>query len=380
MQKNNFKVGIIGFGFIGKVHALGYWSLPYAYNNPPVSARVTALLRTSTGRDEELLHQIGNPYVTDSIEDFANQDLDLIDICTPNALHLVEIGVMLQKKVPLYCEKPLGLNLAHARTILKLAEKAGVLTHTAFMMRYYPAVRQAKAILAAGRLGEIFHFRAQYFHSSYTDPNKPTSWRLRNNMAGGGAMADLGVHGIDLLLYLLGDAAWVQGRFRTLIKQRPLSKGSSESTQVDVDDWGICLLGMKNGAIGSLEASRMGGGASDNPKIEIFGSQGSLIIDLNTPLQVAFFDEKQKQIHFGTFDFPTPEGERPIPEIWPSGKTTLGSFQDAHTASIYDFLLNINEKKDSAINFKTAVYAQEILEAAYLSNSRNGQTISLPLD
>jgi len=379
MQKKIFKVGIIGFGFIGKVHALGYWSLPYSYNNPSISAQVTALLRTSTGRDEELIQQIGNPFVTDSIEEFAAQDLDLIDICTPNSLHLVEIGIMLQKKIPLYCEKPLGLNLAHARKIQKMAEAADVYTHTAFMMRYYPALRQAKAILAAGKLGDIFHFRAQYFHSSYTDPNRPISWRLQKRMAGGGAMADLGVHIMDLTRYLLGEAAWVQGQFRTFIKQRPLSKGSSKTGQVDVDDWGICILGMKNGATGSIEASRMGGGASDNPRIEIFGSLGSLTIDLNTPLQVLFFDEKTKQIHLGSPDFPTPEGERPIKDIWPSGKTSLGSFQDAHTASIYDFLLNINEKKDSPINFKAAVQAQEILEAAFISSTRNGETIPLPL-
>jgi predicted dehydrogenase len=379
MQKKTFKVGIIGFGFIGKVHALGYWSIPYVYDNPPVQAQVTALLRTSTGRDTELIEQLGSPLVTDSMEEFTAQDLDLVDICTPNSLHLEEVQAVIKKKPHLYCEKPLGIDLAQARKIQKMAEEAGVFTHTALMMRYYPAVRQAKAALASGALGEIYHFRAQYFHSSYMDPNRPTSWRLQQKMSGGGAMADLGIHGIDMIRYLLGDAAWVQGRFRTLIKKRPITKGSLETVPVDVDDWGICLIGMKNGSIGSLESSRMGGGASEEPRLEIFGSKGSLIIDLHDSMHVQYYNQKKNQVQTGGFDFPTPDGERPIAEIWPPGKKSNGPFKDAHTAGIYDFLLNINEKKNSPVNFKVAVQAQEILEAAYLSSARDGQAVFLPL-
>lgn len=379
MGNQGFKVGIIGFGFIGQAHAMGYWSIPYLYNHPAVTAQVAALLRTSTGRDEQLIERLGSPFVTDSIEAFKAQNLDLVDVCTPNALHREEIRAVSEMRVPIYCEKPLGLNLNDAREIQRLAKDAGVLTHTAFMMRYYPAVRQAKAILEKGGLGEIYHFRAQYFHSSYMDPQRPTSWRLQKEMSGGGAMTDLGIHIMDMIQYLLGDVAWVQARAQTLIKQRPSSKGSSRKVAVDVDDWGICLLGMKNGGYGSLESSRMGSGASEEAKVEIFGSQGSITIDLRNPLQAQYYDAQKNQMTFGKLNFSTPEGERPTGDLWPSAKSSLGYFKDAHTASIYDFLLNIHENKESPINFKIAVQAQEILEAFYLSSTQDGQIIHLPI-
>ena len=139
----------------------------------------------------------------------------------------------------------LGLNLDQARESTLAAKSAGVLTHTAFTMRYVPAVQQAKAILAAGALGEIYNFRIHYFHNSYMDPLRPMSWRLKKETSGGGSLADLGIHMIDMVGYLLGDVDWVKCQTRTFITQRPLAAGSSQMADVDVDDWALCTLGLK---------------------------------------------------------------------------------------------------------------------------------------
>ena len=248
------------------------------------------------------------------------------------------------------------------------------------MMRYYPAVRQAKSILSAGAIGEITNFRAHLFHNSYIDPQRPTSWRLRHADSGGGAMADLGIHIMDLIRYLLGEACWVQCRTRTFIPQRPASSDSTDMVAVDVDDWGICLLGLENGAQGVVETTRMSGGMGDSTRIEIFGSRGSLDMDLENPLRVRFYDQSSQRVMIGEQDFPAPPEERPISQLWPAAKTSLGFFRDAHITCIYDFLLNIQESKPSMANFDSALRSQEILEAAYLSASREGQTIRLPLD
>ena len=252
----------------------------------------------------------------------------------------------IKRKVHLYIEKPLGLNLVHARKIAAAARNAGILSHTAFMMRYFPGVQQAKAVIASGALGEIYNFRAQYFHNSYMDPKRPTSWRLQNALSGGGALADLGVHIIDMMRYLMGEASWVQCRTRTFISQRPDLPGSNRTVPVDVDDWALCTIGLENGAQGCIEVTRLSGGLGNSTRMEVFGSQGSVVFDIDHPLRCAYYDH----------------------------------FVDAHTACIYDFLLRIRAGKPSSLNFDDAVKTQEILEAAYLSASQDSDTIQLPLE
>jgi predicted dehydrogenase len=260
MGNDPVKVGLIGLGFIGKIHAQSYRSIPFCYKNPKTLARVSAVLRTKTGSDQEFLETLGNPLVTTDVNAFYDQDLDMVDICTPNALHMEQAITALNHRVHLYIEKPLGLNLTHAREIAAAVRSAGVLSHTAFMMRFFPGIRQAKAVIASGALGEIYNFRAKYFHNSYMDSQRPTSWRLQHALSGGGALTDLGVHMIDMMRYLLGEASWVQCRTRTFISQRPESPGSSKLVPVDVDDWALCTIGLKNGAQGNIEITRLSGG------------------------------------------------------------------------------------------------------------------------
>jgi len=377
---NHFKVGIVGLGYIGRVHALAYHALPYAYPTPQALAEVKSVLRSKTGTEKELLASLGSPLETDNMELFLRSGQDVVDICSPNNLHWEHVKAAAASKVHIYCEKPLGLNLDHARRITAAAQQAGVHTHTAFMMRYYPAVRQAKAILCSGELGEIFNFRANFFHNSYIDPNRPLSWKARHSTSGGGSLADLGIHMIDLVRYLLGEATWVQCHTRTFITQRPASADSTVMVPVDVDDWGICLVGLENGAQGVIETTRVSGGMGNSTRVEIFASRGSLDMDLENPLNVRYYNQASQQVKIGCQDFPTPPGERPISQFWPTDKRSQGHFRDAHTACIYDMLLNIAENKPSMVDFESSLRSQEILEAAYLSAERNGETIHLPLD
>ena len=379
MAKSHLRVGIIGFGNIGKVHAHCYQSIPHCFTEPKVQAQIVSVLRSGLGRDAEILRSLGSPLETTSMEEFLSQDLDLVDICSPNGFHNEQVKAALDKRVAVYCEKPLGLNLDQARESTQAAKKTGVLTHTAFTMRYVPAVEQAKAILAAGVLGEIFNFRIHYFHNSYMDPARPMSWRLRKATSGGGSLADLGIHMIDMVGYLLGDVSWVKCRTRTFIVQRPVAAGSSQMAPVDVDDWALCMLGLKNQAEGTIEVTRMSGGMGDSCRIEVFGSQGSIEIDYSQSGSVKYYDQRRKQYQLGSQGFPAPTGERPLGEVLPLPKFSLGWFKDTHLGSIFNFLLNIHEHKESSANFDAALKAQEILEAAYLSAGRNTEKINLPL-
>lgn len=379
MTDHTIHVGLVGLGFIGKIHAHAYHAIPYCFNAPPAHAELAAVLRSHIGNQAELLQSLGDPLEFSDPEEFYAQALDMIDICTPNSLHLEQARAAFNKKLNVYCEKPLALNLDQARSMAAEAEKAGVLTHTAFTMRYHPAVQQARAILASGAIGEIYNFRAYLFHNSYMDEQRPISWRLRKESSGGGALADLGIHLMDMVYYLLGEAQWVQGFTRTFIQTRPSSSGKQEMEPVDVDDWGLCVLGLQNGACGSIEATRMSGGVTDTNRLQIFGSRGSLEIDFNHSQYAVYYDLQRKQSMLGDQDFTLPAGDRTLEDIYPPHRLSMGAFIDAHFACIMDFLLCIREKRESPLNFKTALKAQEMLEATYLSAARGGEKINLPV-
>lgn len=379
MADSPLRVGIIGFGYIGKVHAHCYHSLPHCFPETKIQAQIVSVLRSGLGRDAEFLRSLGRPLETTSKEEFLSQKLDLVDICSPNEFHYDQVKAALEKDLAIYCEKPLALNLDQARESALAAKRAGVLTHTAFTMRYVPAVQQAKAILAAGVLGEIYNFRIHYFHNSYMDPLRSMSWRLKKETSGGGALADLGIHMIDMVGHLLGDVEWVKCQTRTLITQRPLAAGSSQMADVDVDDWALCILGLTNKAEGSIEVTRMSGGLGDSCRVEIFGSQGSVEIDFSQSGSVRYYDQRRKQYQLGSEGFALPAGERPLSAVLPQHKHSLGWFKDAHLGSIHDFLLDIIENKQTSASFEAALKAQEILEAAYLSAGKDSEKIFLPL-
>lgn len=374
------RVGLIGLGFIGRIHAQAYHAIPFALQNPQAQARLQAILRRHSGGDKPFLTSLGNPRVLTDAEEFFSQDLDMVDVCTPNHLHFAQVMAALAKGLPVYCEKPLSANFEQARQMADAAECAGLPTHMAFNMRYYPAVQQARAILASGALGEVYNFRAYLFHNSYMDAARPTSWRLQKDVSGGGALADLGVHMLDLLRYLLGEYSWVQCRTRTFIPSRPAAPGSDAMVPVDVDDWALCTLGMQSSATGSLEVTRMSGGVTDTERVQIFASEGSLEIDFNNPLNVIYYDARRQQTLSGARDFPTPADQPRLGDIYPPAKLSMGLFIDSHFACIMDFLTSLRSGRPCPPDFVDGFKAQEILTAAYLSAANAGATVNLPIE
>jgi predicted dehydrogenase len=205
------------------------------------------------------------------------------------------------------------------------------------------------------------------------------SWRLRWAESGGGAFADLGAHMIDLVKYLLGDAARVGAKMRTFITERPAARGSDQMETVDVDDWALCTMELKNGAIGHIEATRMAAGISDEITLQIFCRNGSLHFNASNPHEIRIHNLKSGCWQSGSLPYPDVSGERPIASIYPGAKMSQGRFQDAHMASCYDFLQCVQQNTPSKSDFQSALAVQEILEAAYRSGRSTGEMLDLPL-
>jgi len=372
-----FGLGIIGLGYIGKIHAQACRSIPLCFATPQALGEIRAVLRSHQDGDEALIVSLGSPIVTTNMDMFLDQSIDVVDVCSPNSLHEEQVLKAAEAGKHIYCEKPLGRNLAEVQRMARAAEKAGIQTHSAFVLRYLPAIVQMKNLIEAGAIGEPFHFRGVMYHGSYLDANRPMSWRLRLADSGGGVWLDLGAHMVDLCRYLLGEVDTVQASMRTFISHRPIKAGGTETADVEVDDWCVCQLEMMNGASGSLEVSRVAAGTGEDTKLEVYGSKGALRFEVSKPETTSFFDQNKKQWVQGQMCNSLTVHGRSLEKIWPGGKFSQGMMVNTHMASLYDFFLNIAEGKPSMLSFSEGLINQAVLETAIESHRSNGKKLSV---
>jgi predicted dehydrogenase len=215
-------VAMIGHEFMGRAHSNAWRQLPRFFDLP-----LEPVLSTLCGRDpsraEKAANRLGwNESATDWRQVVARPDIDVIDICTPGESH-AEIAVAAAEagKV-VFCEKPLANTLEDAERMLASVTQAGVIHMLCHNYRRAPAICLAKALIDAGQIGEIRHFRGVYLQDWIVDPTFPRVWRLEKAKAGSGALGDIASHSLDLARHLVGEISAVSGLLKTFIDERPL--------------------------------------------------------------------------------------------------------------------------------------------------------------
>lgn len=357
---------MIGYGGIGRVHAMAYRMLPFHYGLPADSIQIVGVATTRPESAAAAAREIGcDDHTADYRELLARDDIDLIDCTTPNSTHEEIVIAAANAGKHIYCEKPLAMDAAQARQMVAAAQAAGVKTQMTFNFRFIPALIRARQLIDEGFLGRIFSYRGRYYRASYIDPNKPMSWRLRKAVSGGGALFDLGSHILDVVYYLLGEFDSVQAMVDTLIKERPATKGSSEMTPVDVDDIAFLHTRMTNGALGVVEISRMGTGVTNDLIIEIYGDQGALRFDLNDPQWLQVYDVRDSGAPLGGMrgmrkleTVQRYEGQR-APD-W----TMTPHFVRSHAECQYQFIQSIWNDTSPGPSLADGLHIQQVMEAA----------------
>ena len=292
-------IGLVGYGFIGKVHAFAHRSLPLMYDPLPARTRLVGVCTAGEASGRKAMEQAGFAFATTDYRDLlARDDVHVIHCCSPNDAHASLLRDALAAGKHVYCDKPLTRTLAEAEDVAALARASGVVHRMTFNYRFVPAILRAKELVDEGFLGEVYQFRAAYLHAGYTDPNRPLSWRLQMGRSGGGALMDLGVHAFDLVRFLLGDFAEVQAQLETFIPERPDPKTGALGA-VDVDDVAIVQARMASGALGVVEASRLATGTQDDLRIEIHGSRGALGFRLMEPNGLDVYDNTRPEAALG---------------------------------------------------------------------------------
>jgi predicted dehydrogenase len=260
-------VGVLGYAFMGKAHSHAYRTLAYMAWPPPMLPRLVSI----AGRDADAVGAAARRYgferhVTSWTELVEDPEVELFDNSGPNNLHSEPTVAAAEAGKHVVCEKPLGRDASESYEIWQRVARTGVVHMCAFNYRFVPAVRLARALIEAGELGEIHHFRGRYLQEwGATDAE---AWRFDKKAAGSGALGDLGAHVIDLARYLVGEIAAVSAITATFKPGR------------SVDDAFEAVAEFEGGAVGTIEASRFAPGRKNAFSWEINGSRGSLAFDL----------------------------------------------------------------------------------------------------
>lgn len=370
-------IGLIGTGFMGKGHSMAYQMVPMVFNPPPAVPNLVVVADITEDLAQKGARDFGfQKWVVGWEEVIADDTVDVVDITTPNNLHK-EIALAAAKaRKHIYCEKPLALTAADAKEMCEAAERVGVKTMVGFNYIKNPAALLAKEMIAAGELGEIFHFRGYFHQDILADPNAPFSWRFDRRIAGSGALGDLGAHVIEFARFLVGDFDRVCGLAKTFIRERPLASGAYgyESTavsegpkrRVENEDSVHFLIEFKNGATGAIEASRIATGRKVYMAYEVNGSKGSLyfVHERMNELNVYLSTDPAGQHGFKTILIGP---EHPYyKSFWPVAGAGLG-FGDMKIVEVYELLDGLANDKPIYPDFREGWKVCQIIDAVMLS-------------
>jgi predicted dehydrogenase len=350
------KVGVIGAGAIAEDHCSGI--------NQHPQARVVAAVDISTERLEVLKKQFSlERTYTDWKDALADKELDAVTIALPNYLHATVALSALHAGKHVLVEKPFAMNYKEALQVVKTAKKTGLVFMVGMNQRFGRHAQIVKALVEKGELGEIYHVKAYYRRRAGAP--KFGTWFCRKDMSGGGAMMDIGVHVLDLALYLMDnwEPVTLLASVYTKFGNRKIGEGGwgkSERGKMifDVDDFGTALLRFKNGATLQLDASWvLHQEAPTRHNVELFGTEAGATLE---PPRVFKFAISGKRSITG-YEIIEPQN---VPVRYPGG-SRFKNWIDA-----------ILGKDKPVCTPEQALVVQKILDAIYLS-STTGKEVRL---
>jgi predicted dehydrogenase len=374
MTAGRIGVGMIGYAFMGRAHSHAWRNVARVFD-VPLSPEMTTICGRSAEAVAAAASKLGwASHETDWRRVIERDDIGLVDVSTPGDSHAEIAIAALEAGKHVLCEKPLANTIEEADAMAAAAARAPALRAiVAFNYRRVPAVELARQLIADGRLGVVRHVRAVYLQDWIVDPEFPLVWRLQRELAGSGALGDIGAHIVDLAQHLLGDAiASVSGLTETFVRERPLPDGDGRG-EVTVDDAALFVARFSGGAVGTFEASRFATGRKNGLRIEVNGSLGSLVFDLERLNELELYETDDPRAA-GFRRVLVTESDHPwVGAWWPPGHV-LG-WEHTFTHQARDLLVAISEDVDCAPTFADGLQVQRVLDAV-LRSSETGAWVT----
>jgi len=375
-------VAMIGYGFMGRAHSNAYRQVSQFFDleHEPV-------LKVACARDAAKAQAFADNWGWQSVETdwrrlIERDDIDVIDIGSPNNTHY-EIALAAAKAGKMVlCEKPLAMNAGQAREMTEAVEKFGVPNMVWFNYRRVPAIALAKQVVDEGRVGRPFHYRAQYLQDWTISPDLPlggaTLWRLDAEAAGSGVTGDLIAHSVDTAMWLNGPITSVMGMTEIFVKERAVQGDPTQRKAVTIDDACQFMCRFANGSLGLFESTRYARGRKNYNTLELNGENASVYFDLEDPHRLQYYDHGDadhlhgwRNIHVTNFDHPY------MKNWWVPG-CTIG-YEHTFTNALADFLKGLETGEPAHPTFRDALHTQVVLDAV-LESAATGQWVDVARD
>ncbi len=369
-------IGLIGYGFMGRAHSNAYRQVSQFFD-----LEYQPVLKACCARKEDKIKEFADnwgweSYETDWRKLIERDDIDVIDIGSPNNTHHDMAIAAAEAGKMVLCEKPLAMDTAEAEVMTAAVEKAGVPTMVWYNYRRVPAISLARQLVDEGRIGRPFHYRATYLQDWTIAEDVPqggaTLWRLDVDVAGSGVTGDLLAHSIDTAIWLNGPITSVSGATETFVKER-VHQDTGEVQPVGIDDACMFLARFENGSMGTFESSRYARGRKNYNTFELNGADGSVFFDLEDPQILQYFEYANpstgkkvedhltgwRRIHVTNF-------EHPYMDRWWVPGCTIG-YEHTFTNALADFLKGLETGDHTQPTFRDALATQKICDAVLTS-------------
>ncbi len=366
-------IGMIGYGFMGRAHTNGYKNV-----NNLFDLEYRPVLKAVCARDQAKAQAFADTWGYESVETdwkklLQRKDIDAVDICTPNNVHK-EISIAAAKAGKMIlCEKPLSMNTAEGEEMCQAVEAAKVPNMVWYNYRRVPAVSFAKQLIDEGKLGKIFHYRANFLQDWTISADLPQGgaglWRLDAAAAGSGVTGDLLAHCIDTALWLNGGIQNVTAMTETFIKERTHT-ATGKVQKVEIDDACAFLCHFQNGSLGLFESTRYARGHKALYTFEINGENASIKWDLHDLHRLQYFDHRDEGRLRGWRSIHVTDGDHPYMAKWWVPGLQIG-YESSFVHQVADFLESLSSGKPASPTFRDALETQKVCDAV-LSSAKTG--------
>jgi len=358
-------IGVVGFGWMGQAHSRSYRSIPPYFPEAEVTPRLVAIADAVPERIDLAISKFGfESGTTDWHELLERDDIDVIDITAPNALHreLAEAAATAGKHI--FCEKPVGIEPAATAAIELAARNAGVITGCGYNYRWAPLVQYTRRLIEEGRFGDLTHYRGRFFSMYGRDRLGLLSWRFLQNEAGYGVLSDIMSHAIDMAQHLCGPISRVVSVKEIFVKERPLprpgagthyerGKPGDPTGEVTNEDYVGALVEFASGVRGTLEVDRSIFGPQSSMAFELNGSKGAASWDHETLNQMQLYLPEEQPTD-GFIEVLAGDALPHQGNIVPGGGNSLG-YEDMKIIEALEFLKSVAADRPFSPDFADAL-------------------------
>ncbi|SDI39779.1 Gfo/Idh/MocA family protein [Alteribacillus bidgolensis] len=346
------RIGLIGAGWMGKAHSNAFRHASMLFG-PEAGEPVFEIVQDIDAEAAKAAcHNIGFSRWTENWEDVVrDENVDMVDIATPNAFHYDVARAALENGKHVYCEKPLTISPKQSKELAILAKEKGVVNYVGFNNVMNPANNYIKELIDSGKLGEIKRFSGTYDQDALLDETIKISWRHINKFSGSGSLGDLGSHLLSVAQYWFGDAKKVNAVSETIIKERPKAPDSLEKGKVENDDFFFSMIKYENGVIGTIGSSRVAPGRKNHLTYEIQGTQGTAYYSLENLSEVHVYFHSDESADRGFRKVLLGTDHQGYSAFYPQSGIAIG-FNDLKVIEVHEIFTALKEGKVYTCDFE----------------------------